>query len=229
MMAVDTGLHREGSRNLEDSRMLADRIRASECMQLKGIYTHEGHTYRQAREKKEDMARSVHGQLLEARDAVGGDLQLWPGCSVTAAIMAGLPGIHAVRPGAYVFGDLSHTHRVGTMAWEQVSMTVLSTVVDKPEPGLALIDAGSKVFSSDKTPDGVTALAADQRRITVSGYSEEHGFLTGEDVDSLRMGEKLRFVPAHVCPVMNLTDEVHVIRGESVSHIWPVEARGCVR
>jgi D-serine deaminase-like pyridoxal phosphate-dependent protein len=229
MMAVDTGLHREGTRNVEESCALAVRIRASDSMKLKGIYTHEGHTNRRPPEEKEAMARSVYEQLLEVRKAVGGELEIWPGCSGTAAIMAAFPGVDAVRPGTYVFGDLSQTHSVKTMAWEQVSMTVLATVVDKPEPGLALIDAGSKVFSSDKTPQGATALAADQRRITVSGYSEEHGFLTGEDVDSLRVGEKLRFIAAHVCPVMNLTDEVHVIHGESVSDRWAVEARGCVR
>ena len=50
------------------------------------------------------------------------------------------------------------------MATENVALHVLATVVDRPEPGLALIDAGSKTFSVDRTAEnGFSAIAADGR------------------------------------------------------------------
>lgn len=229
MMATDSGLRREGVRSLEMGKRLAAFIGTLPHLELVGIYTHEGHAYQRPAAEKEVVAREVINHLNDMRESIDPSLKIWPGCSVTAAIMAAMPGVDAVRPGAYVFGDLSHSRRVKTMHWNQVALTILATVVDLPEPGLALIDAGSKVFSSDRTPAGETALAADGRQIVVSKFSEEHGHLTGADVGQLKIGEKLRFIPAHVCPVLNLTDEVQVIENVKLIDRWPVEARGCVR
>ena len=101
-----------------------------------------------------------------------------------------------------------------------------STVVDRPEPGLALIDAGSKSFSSDRTPDSVFGRAADGRDLSVVRVNEEHGYVRGADVDRLRPGDRVAFVPAHVCPVINLTDTVVVADGNTVLATWSVEGRG---
>jgi D-serine deaminase-like pyridoxal phosphate-dependent protein len=125
-----------------------------------------------------------------------------------------------------VFGDLALTQTTGMMATEDVAVHVLSTVVDRPEPGLALIDAGSKTFSTDRTAQNIYAIAADGRDISVVRVNEEHGYLRGTAVDALRIGERIRFTPAHVCPVINLTSHVTVIEGNAVVETWPVEARG---
>jgi D-serine deaminase-like pyridoxal phosphate-dependent protein len=101
--------------------------------------------------------------------------------------------------------------------------------VDLPEPGLALIDAGSKVLSGDKTPDGIHALCADGRDLSVMRVNEEHGYVRGAAVASLKIGDRLRLIPAHVCTVVNLTDEVVVVEGDAVVDRWAVEARGKVR
>ncbi len=228
IMAIDTGLVREGTRTKEEGVALAKIIEDLPHLKLHGIYTHEGHAYKRAGEDRETVCREVLEQLLEIRKLIGNeDLKIWPGCSVTGACMATLLGVDAVRPGSYVFGDHSLAVRAKTMTWDQVSLTVLATVIDKPEAGLALIDAGSKVFSSDKTPEGQTAFAQDGRDIIISHFSEEHGFATGSDVDALQIGDKLTFVTAHVCPVLNLADKVVLLRDGRVDGRWAVEARGC--
>ena len=43
-------------------------------------------------------------------------LPVWPGCSVTATLMAGREGVTGVRPGAYVFADLALTESTGVMS-----------------------------------------------------------------------------------------------------------------
>ena len=114
-------------------------------------------------------------------------------------------------------------------------MTVLATVVDRPEPNLALLDAGSKTFSSDRSPDGAFGAWQDQRSVLLRRLSEEHGWATGPDVDALAVGERTRVVPAHICPVINLADEVAVIEQSGTDAVprvvdtWPVAARGKVR
>jgi D-serine deaminase-like pyridoxal phosphate-dependent protein len=106
----------------------------------------------------------VRERIVAARDHIDPSLTIWPGCSVTGARMAGLPGVHAVRPGTYVFNDLNLIG-CGAATWNDAAVTVLATVVDRPEPNLALLDAGSKTFSSDKTPDGAFGAWQDQRSV----------------------------------------------------------------
>lgn len=233
MMAVDSGLGREGTRDLDGAMRLARLILEQPNLRLHGIYSHEGHLYGVAPEEIPATIAQVHRALAETKLALQStlsiELKLWPGCSVSAAMMASLPHVDAVRPGAYVFGDLNLAERAQTMNWEQIALTILATVVDRPAPDLALIDAGSKVFSGDKLPCGISARDFNRRDLSVTQVSEEHGFVRGRDVSSLRVGERLRLVPAHVCPVMNLADEAIIVEGDSVADCWPIEARGRVR
>jgi D-serine deaminase-like pyridoxal phosphate-dependent protein len=228
LMGVDTGLGREGARGNDDAYTLADIIRRHPHMRLAGMFTHEGHAYRES-EDPTTVARAAVEQLTALRDSIDSSLTLWPGCSVTATIMATLPGVSAIRPGTYVFGDLSLPRRTRYMTLDDIALNILTTVVDRPQPGLALVDGGSKTFSSDKNPEGISASLADGRDLHITRLSEEHGFATGTEADSLRIGERLRWVPAHVCPTVNLTDELTVIRNDEVVDRWRVAARGKVQ
>lgn len=227
LMAVDTGLGREGVRSPEAAARLAERIRESAPLNLIGLYTHEGHAY-QARSPEEAarLADGVHRHLQACAEAAGGNLALWPGCSVTAGLMAGRDKVKVVRPGSYVFGDLSLAESTGVTSFADVALTVLATVVDRPANDMALIDAGSKIFSSDRTPDGIAARCVERPGIVANRLSEEHGFLSGPGVNELRLGERLRFIPAHVCPVVNLASRVHVVQGQDLLETWAVDARG---
>lgn len=226
MMAVDTGLHREGARGLSGALELAAAISATPSLKLKGLYTHEGHFYgeRNGLDLGEWYALFLQTRTtLEA--AVGHPLKLWPGCSVTAFRTAALPGVDAVRPGSYVFGDLSLCETNHIITPDQVALQVLATVVDLPQPELALLDCGSKTLSSDKTLAGVYARC---QYGTVTRVSEEHGFLTGPGTAQLEVGQRILLTPAHVCPLLNLTDTIQVTQGGQVWQAWNVEARGKV-
>ncbi len=227
LMAVNTGLDREGARDPAQSAALAARIRSSSRMRLIGLYTHEGHTYGlKSPEEVDTEVKRIHECLEAYADAAGGNLPLWPGCSVTASRMAAMPGVKAVRPGSYVFGDLSLSDGVKTHSFTDNALSILATVVDRPEPELALIDCGSKVFSGDKTAAGLSARCLEYPGIVVRRVNEEHGYLAGDDVDALHLGDRLRFVPAHVCPVLNLASEVAVLESSSVADRWKIDARG---
>ena len=227
LLAVDTGLGREGARTLEDAKLLADKIRKCPSLDLVGIYTHEGHAYLATADSVEATVEKVHQRLLEYREAVGGNLPLWPGCSVTAKLMAGREGVRVVRPGSYCFGDLYLTESTGVMSADAPALTVLSTVIDHPESGLALLDAGSKVFSPDKLANGTSAREMGNSEIQITRFSEEHGFASLPSGFEPTITARWRFIPAHVCPVVNLASEVHLVDGEEVLETWSVEARGC--
>jgi len=228
LLAVDTGLGREGARSITSATATAAIIAQQANLHLRGLYTHEGHAYGTAPADQGALGARIRATLVAARDAIDPNLTLWPGCSVTARVLAAHPATHAVRPGAYVFGDLNLSDVTGVMAFTDSALTILTTVVDRPEPGLALIDAGSKVFGQDRTAAGHHARAADGRDLFVTRCNEEHGYLTGQDVDRLAIGDRVEFVPAHVCPVVNLTNTVLVVEAGQVVARWTVDARGCV-
>lgn len=230
IMALDTGLGREGARGTDGALRLARLIEAQPHLELRGLYTHEGQFYGSVLAEAGEKLREWHERLLETRVAVeaaiGRPVLLWPGCSVSAKRVAVLQGVDAVRPGTYVFGDLGLSRTTGAMTPDEVALEVLATVIDRPTPELALLDCGSKTLSSDRTKQGVHA-RCEQGNVT--RVNEEHGYLTGDGVDALKIGERVRLVPAHACTAVNLANEVVVIRDGAVYEHWPVDARGRVQ
>jgi D-serine deaminase-like pyridoxal phosphate-dependent protein len=141
----------------------------------------------------------------------------------------GLEGVTEYRAGTYVYYDRSQVER-GACGWADCALTVLATVVSRPTAERAMIDAGSKSLTSDLLGlAGHGAVMGDVSSI-VYDLSEEHGFV---DVSGAarqpRVGDRLRIVPNHVCPVVNLFDTVVFVRGEKVLGAVPVDARGTVR
>ncbi|MCF3650495.1 alanine racemase [Synoicihabitans lomoniglobus] len=232
MMAIDSGLDREGVRDVASAQRIAARLARAPQVELAGFYTHEGQFYTKPNDQREAGIVRMLTDLRAIRDAIDPALPLWPGSSMTARAIADghADGVQAVRPGAYVFGDMALSTSTDVMPFADVALEVLATVVDRPTADLALIDAGSKTFSSDRTAAGVSAVAADGRDLSVVRVNEEHGYLRGADVASLQLGERIRFVPAHVCTVVNLTSHVTLIDSDDyVSASWPVDARGCTQ
>jgi D-serine deaminase-like pyridoxal phosphate-dependent protein len=228
MLAVDTGLGREGVRDQGAAGRLAAKLSRHPNLELCGLYTHEGQLYALSGEALSVGVKAVIDRLAAVRDAIDPGLPLWPGSSPSAALMAELGGgrIQAVRPGTYVFGDISLTETTSVMAANATALAVVATVIDRPEPALALIDAGSKTFSSDRTAKGIFARAADGRSLEVFRVNEEHGYLRGNDLDSVRIGDRIAFTPAHVCTSVNLADRVLVVDSGRIADAWPIEARG---
>jgi len=228
-VAIDSGLGREGLRTIESAKRLARDLPALTHLRLNGLYTHEGQFYQTKPGDRDALLGPLQDYLLSFRDIFDPALPIWPGCSVTAAALAGKEGITGVRPGAYVFGDLALTESTGVMETDQIALHVLSTVIDRPEPGLALVDSGTKTLSSDKTGSGIMGRPADGRDFVLSRANEEHGYVEGPEVDQLRIGEKIRWITAHVCPVVNLTNTLVITDDDSVTDFWQVDARGQVQ
>ena len=228
LVGLDSGLGREGVRTPEASAELGAAIQKSPYTRLMGVFTHEGHAYaaRGIREV-EKVALETHQRLQKLAEPIGCADSLWPGCSLTARFMAGLPGVRGIRPGTYVFGDLNLSVTAGVMPYPDLALTVLTTVVDRPSSEMAIVDAGSKTLGSDKTLDGVFAMSWPDPSCEIRRVSEEHGWLTGPGVSKLRIGDRIRLVMAHCCVAVNLAREVYCLQGEKVTESWPVDAASC--
>ncbi|HEU4748909.1 MAG TPA: hypothetical protein VFS56_10440, partial [Gemmatimonadaceae bacterium] len=107
------------------------------------------------------------------------------------------------------------------------ALRVLTTVVSTAVPGQCVIDAGSKTLSSDQTVGSGTYGHVVGRQWTMRKLNEEHGYV--EIHEPADVGEKIWVVPSHVCPTVNLHDEIWYGRSGRVDGTWKVAARGKVR
>lgn len=215
---------------------LAETIRAEvPNLRVIGLMTHEGHAGK-AEDNAElhEVATSAGQQVVDAAEQLrehGFDITTVSVGSTPAAFeTTNIEGVTEMRPGTYVFQD-NTIFRFGQLGPENVALRILATVTSKPAPDRAIIDAGSKVLTSDlsqwKPGYGHIVEYPDAEIISLS---EEHGWLSlPESAQSIQIGEKVEVIPNHVCPTVNLTDELYLIRDGDVAETWPVIARGKVR
>jgi D-serine deaminase-like pyridoxal phosphate-dependent protein len=140
-----------------------------------------------------------------------------------------LPMLTEHRAGTYIYNDVMVVAS-GTATWDDCAMRVRATVVSRPTDTRAVIDAGTKVLTSDQyTVKGFGHLMEYPEAI-VTSLSEEHGVV---DLSACRerprIGDVVNVVPNHCCVVSNMVDEVYGVRGGKVEVAWPVAARGTVR
>jgi D-serine deaminase-like pyridoxal phosphate-dependent protein len=109
------------------------------------------------------------------------------------------------------------------------ALTVLATVVSRPTATRAIVDAGSKVLTSDLLGLEGFGMAAGQPGVRVAALSEEHGILDlSNSTWRPEVGERLRIIPNHACVVSNMVDTVWTVRDGALGRQWPVAARGRV-
>lgn len=165
--------------------------------------------------------------VLEALSAAGFHAEVVSGGSTPGAARTPLiPRTTEIRPGTYVFYD-ANSMEAGCCVEADCALRVLTTVVSTAVPGQCVIDAGSKTLSSDTTWRRGTFGHFVGRKWTMRKLNEEHGYV---EIDGpVQVGEKVWVVPSHVCPAVNLHDEVWYGRMGRVDGQWKVAARGRVR
>ena len=111
-----------------------------------------------------------------------------------------------------------------TKAFEP-SLFVWATVMSRPTEDRAIVDAGLKALAFDSGPP----LVCDEPAATYERASDEHGRLgISAATNRLRISDKIRLIPGHCNPTVNLYDWCVGIRGSRVEQLWPITARGTV-
>ena len=239
LIKVDTGLARVGVAPGEPTVALARQVAAAPGLRFAGVCAHEGYSYGQSDPATRDAVTRAGVELLvaTARDLAAAGLRaerVSVGSTPGAKAAIGVPGVTEVRPGNYAFYDAMQVG-LGVVPVERCALTVLVTVVSHAARDRAVADGGSKTFTSDKGVHGMAGASSHgiilgKEDVTLHALSEEHGWLrldpNGSDV---AIGEQLRVIPIHSCPVANLAEELVVVRGDEVVARWGVAAAGRVR
>ena len=221
LVEVDSGHHRSG---VLPADVVAVAVAARDAgLRVAGAFTFPGHAYGPgnagpaASGERDALVRA--GELLRA---AGFDVTRLSGGSTPSLAATAARGATEVRPGVYVFGD-AQQWELGHVDPADIALTVLATVVSA-HPDRVVLDAGSKVLGADRAAWATGhGRLLDHPEARLTAISEHHVTVTGVD---LRLGDTVRVVPNHVCNVVNLVDEVVVVRGGAVEGRWAVAARG---
>jgi D-serine deaminase-like pyridoxal phosphate-dependent protein len=221
LVECDTGFGRNGVQTPEAALELARLALEMPHMQFEGLMTFPN----KAPNTTEFFAHAL--QLF--KDA---------GVGVPVVSGGGTPAIKSVgefpmmtehRAGTYVYNDVMMVSS-GAATWDDCAMRVRATVVSRPSPERAVLDAGSKVLTSDQYYVQNHGRILEYPEAVIPSLSEEHAIV---DLSRCRerpsVGDVVNVIPNHCCVVSNMVDEVYGLRGEQVEVVWPVAARGAVR
>lgn len=229
----DTGLGRAGARSLDELLTLARFVAEHPGLELVGLFTYEGQIYKAPDEtERRQVIESLGSELRAAVTALGE--QNTPVATVSVGSTPGAPytamtdGITELRCGVYVFGDRMQVQY--GLERDRCALTALATVISVRPDGKVIVDAGSKSLASDNPfPDGTRGEVLGHPELTFINFSEEHGHLQATAPTDLRVGNKVRILPNHVCTCVNMHDTLTAFRGEQVEAVWTIAARGKIR
>jgi D-serine deaminase-like pyridoxal phosphate-dependent protein len=210
LVECDTGLGRAGVQTPEAAVELARAI--AEPLRFAGLLTYP------VLDRTASFLSAAAEELEPETVSVGGTPTMW-----SAAELAGVANEY--RAGNYAFYDRNSV-AAGAATLDDVALTVHATVVSRPAPDRALLDAGSKSLSSDRGPDAAMGEILEAPHSRIVKLDEEHAYVQLGEGDALELGHHVRVVPNHACVVSNLFDELAVERAGTVEGAWPVAARG---
>jgi D-serine deaminase-like pyridoxal phosphate-dependent protein len=231
LIDVDVGLGRTGVASPEQAAEVARAILGQPNLRLIGVQGYggawqhmEGAGHRAAA-VAEGMARLE--AAIAAIRAAGGEVEVITGGGTgtfAADVAQGL--LTELQPGSYAFMDREYREALKADPdgdFEQ-SLVVATTVISVNQPRWVTVDGGLKAFSTDgPTPVAVDpALAAAAYRF----YGDEHGMLVRPDGLELRRGRRIDFAPGHIDPTLDRYDLLHLVRGDVLVDIVPIEGRG---
>ena len=232
LVDLDIGLHRTGIRPGEEATELAELLDAAEYLELAGLQAYGGHLMHiqdfAERREKSLAAMKVLGDQRDALRAAGLRCDIVTGGGTgTYNIDPEANVLTELQGGSYIFMDKQY-HDVamgdGASFPFETSLFVQMSVVSNNTRNLATTDAGFKSFSTDAEPPKLVSGAPEGADYFFFG-DEQSGILL-PDGASLGLGAGLTAMTPHCDPTVNLYDAYHVVRGDVLVDIWPIEARG---
>jgi D-threonine aldolase len=215
LVDVNVGLPRCGCEPA-DAERIADRARAA-GLEVRGVMGYEGHLMREPREQKLAAVEAAMKLLLAAHDVVGGDI-----------VSAGGTGTYdcnrwatEIQAGSYVLMDTEYLPHAPAF---RHALYLWTTVISVNPGGWAVVDAGLKALGMDHGDPTLVGLG------DCWFVSDEHITFGTRPDEPVRVGDRMRVLPAHVDPTVALHEAMYVVVGEGpdaeVADLWPVDLRG---
>ena len=223
VIECDTGRKRAGVETPAEAINLADQIQNTPGVSFAGLLMYPTET-------GWSEAQGFYDEALSGLRQLGLDPAIVStGGSPNLKNVGQLRGATEHRPGTYIYNDRMQV-AAGVATWDDCALHVYSTVVSRAGPDRGILDAGSKTLTADTGGLDGYGLILEHPEARIARFAEEHGFLDLTKSNTRpAVGDVVRIVPNHVCVVVNMADEVVMVRGDEIVGILPVAARGKLR
>lgn len=232
LVEINVGANRCGVEPGEPAVALARRIARAENLRFAGLQAYQGSAQHLRRVDERRAAidaavAQVKATLAELDRARIKCPKVTGAGTGTYAFEAASRVYTEIQPGSYIFMDGDYAKNdwteSGIPRFEH-SLFVWTTVMSRTTPDRAIVDAGLKASSVDS---GMPRIAAADGAEYVKA-SDEHGVLKLNGAAGYAVGDKLKLIPGHCDPTVNLYDQFVCMRGGRVEALWPISARGAV-
>jgi D-serine deaminase-like pyridoxal phosphate-dependent protein len=230
---LDTGLKRSGVANGQEAVALARSVTEQPSLRYVGVQAYQGRVQHiddfAARRAANDEANRILAAMLDVLKQAGLAPGIVSGGGTGSHLLDGQAQVLTeVQPGSYVFMDEAYNpvdvYGAGGPEFGP-ALRVAVTVVGHSSEGFAITDGGSKSFALDGPTPRVFKGGALVGRIEWCG--DEFGRILPEPGHAtMPIGTVVECTVPHCDPTINLHDFLHVVSGDRLVELWPVEARG---
>ena len=236
LVEIEVGENRSGIIEEADFLALLDTITSCPHVVFGGIFSHDGNSYGTAnRDTLEELSegaqrRTLHFAALAAQRGMPCKTVSYGATPTFMNQVKILPGITELRPGTYALMDASQGHAIGTLS--RCAATVLASVISKPTETRTILDVGAKGLTMQSRTEGICATPGKgtifgREDVHIEKVFDEHAILIDKAFhDSVSVGDKVRIIPVHICPVCNLYEKAYLIEGDEVVCELPIACRG---
>ncbi|GLU30749.1 DSD1 family PLP-dependent enzyme [Trinickia caryophylli] len=225
------GYGRTGVTDEHAALALAKRIGEAAPLALRGLQAYGGNLQhigeRAQREAAAAALRARIVKIVETLQAAGIELEIVTGVGTgTHDIDSSDEVFTEMQVGSYVFMDAEYAQVLSAASDTrfETSLFVQSTVVSVNAPDWVTVDAGIKSFATDSgIPLAARGIDGPSQ---YAFFGDEHGKLVVDAPHRPTLGAHIEFVAPHCDPTVNLHQVYHIVDGDTLVGIWPVDARG---
>ena len=239
LVEIDVGAERCGVAPGAPALVLAQTIDGAKNLRFAGLQAYHGRSQHiraySDRQAAAELAIALTTETISLLANSGLECDIVGGAGTGTYQFEAASGVYnELQAGSYIFMDVDYGKNEAengeAFADFENSLFVYATVMSRVTDDRAMLDAGLKALSVDS---GMPRLW-DVPGVDFVGASDEHGKLLigGEAAGGnrdLKVGDKVRIVPGHVDPTVNLYDWYVGIRNGRVESLWPITARGMLR
>jgi D-serine deaminase-like pyridoxal phosphate-dependent protein len=224
LVDVDVRLGRSGAQPGQATLELARKIADTRGLKFMGLMGYEGSMHNlDAEQRAQECVRAL-APLIDTKELIertGIPVEIVSvGASSTYKTAAHISGVTEIQAGSYLTGDLRYR-----AAWSdfEPAISVLTTIVSRPNPKRVTIDAGFKKLSQDAGLPIVKNCAG----VRLVALNEEHGILDADETAAaLRVGDQIEIIPSHGGTTINLYDCMVCVRAGTIQDEFGIEGQG---
>lgn len=222
---INNGMDRSGIRIGPGLDELINYLKICKSLNFKGLHAYDGHLRDSDFEVRNQKIEQGVMDVVVYFDALRIDYpQAQLICGGTPSFTSHLLQENRITsPGTCVLWDWGYGEKLTEQNFKHAALLV-TRIISKPTEGIITVDLGHKSVAAENPIDKrVKFLNIDDYQLL--SQSEEHGVIKVKDWGKHKVGDVLYGIPYHICPSINLHDEVSVIENGKKVDTWEITAR----